>query len=43
MEKLTIENLKNEAKTFCELMCKENHKSLIGVTDGKEVRIRDRK
>ena len=37
MEKLTIENLKNEAKTFCELMCKENHKSLIGVTDGKAV------
>lgn len=37
MEKLTIEYLKKEAKTFCELMCKENHKSLIGVTDGKAV------
>lgn len=37
MEKLTIEYLKKEVKTFCELMCKENHKSLIGVTDGKAV------
>jgi hypothetical protein len=37
MEKLTIEILKKEAKVFCESMCKENHKSLIGVTDGKAV------
>ncbi len=37
MEKLTIEILKKEAKSFCESMCKENHKSLIGVTDGKAV------
>lgn len=35
MEKLTIDDLKKEAKTFCEFMCKENHNSLIGVTDGK--------
>lgn len=37
MEKLTINSLKKEAKIFCEFMCKENHKSLIGVTDGKAV------
>lgn len=37
MEKLTIDSLKKEAKIFCEIMCKENHKSLIGVTDGKAV------
>lgn len=37
MEKLTIENLKIEAKTFCDFMKVENHKSLIGVTDGKAV------
>ena len=37
MEKLTIELLKKEAKVFCESMGKENHKSLIGVTDGKAV------
>lgn len=37
MKKLSIEDLKKEAKIFCEFMCKENHKSLIGVTDGKAV------
>ena len=37
MEKLTIDSLKKEAKAFCEFMCKENHMSLIGVTDGKAV------
>lgn len=34
---LTIDLLIQEAKLFCELMSKENHKSLIGVTDGKAV------
>lgn len=37
MELLTIDSMKKEAKIFCEFMCKENHKSLIGVTDGKAV------
>lgn len=37
MEKLTIDILKKEAKEFCEKMCIENHKSLIGITDGKAV------
>ncbi len=32
---LTIDLLIQEAKLFCELMSNENHKSLIGVTDGK--------
>lgn len=35
--KMTITDLKNEAKVFCEFMTKENHASLIGVTDGKAV------
>lgn len=34
---LTIENLKIEAKTFCERESQENHLELIGVTDGKAV------
>lgn len=34
---LTIENLIYSAKEFCELMSKENHPSLIGITDGKAV------
>lgn len=37
MKILEIEDLKKEAKIFCEFMCKENHSSLIGVTDGKAV------
>lgn len=37
MKTLEIEDLKNEAKVFCEFMRKENHSSLIGVTDGKAV------
>ena len=37
MEILKIDDLKREAKTFCEFMKKENHPSLIGVTDGKAV------
>lgn len=36
--KLTIEHLKYEAKTFCEIASKENHASLIGITDSKAVR-----
>ena len=35
--KLSIETLKIEAKLFCEEQSKINHKSLIGVTDGKAV------
>lgn len=34
---LTINKLILEAKKFCENMSKENHVSLIGVTDGKAV------
>ena len=37
MKALDIDDLKRAAKKFCELMCKENHTSLIGVTDGKAV------
>ena len=37
MEILKIDDLKREAKIFCEFMKKENHPSLIGVTDGKAV------
>ena len=37
MKTLEIDDLKREAKIFCEFMCKENHSSLIGVTDGKAV------
>ncbi|MCQ2515039.1 MAG: restriction endonuclease [Ruminococcus sp.] len=37
MQFMNIEDLKIEAKIFCELMSKLNHKSLIGVTDGKAV------
>lgn len=36
-ERLTIDILVLEAKNFCELFSKENHISLIGVTDGKAV------
>lgn len=35
--KLTIDDLIREAKFFCETASKENHASLIGVTDGKAV------
>lgn len=34
---LTIDILIQEAKLFCDIMSNENHKSLIGVTDGKAV------
>lgn len=37
MKNMTITDLKSEAKIFCELMTKENHVDLIGVTDGKAV------
>lgn len=37
MEIMTIDDLKKEAKVFCEFMSNENHTSLIGVTDGKAV------
>ena len=37
MKTLEIDDLKREAKIFCEFMCKEKHSSLIGVTDGKAV------
>ena len=36
-EHLTLEKLVEEAKRFCELMSQENHRTLIGVTDGKAV------
>ncbi len=35
--KLSIELLKIEAMNFCEIFSKNNHKSLIGITDGKAV------
>ena len=34
---LTVDILIREAKNFCEIMSRENHASLIGVTDGKAV------
>lgn len=37
MKIMDINDLKNEAKIFCEFMKKENHALLIGVTDGKAV------
>lgn len=37
MKVMDISDLKCEAKYFCEFMKKENHSSLIGVTDGKAV------
>lgn len=37
MKVLDIEDLKKEAKIFCDFMREENHSSLIGVTDGKAV------
>lgn len=37
MKRLELDDLKLEAKLFCEFMCKENHRVLIGVTDGKAV------
>ena len=37
MKILELNDLKKEAKVFCEFMKKENHPSLIGVTDGKAV------
>ncbi len=36
-EILTIEILINEARKFCEIESKVNHKQLLGVTDGKAV------
>lgn len=36
-QNLTIDCLIFEAKVFCEAVSKENHTSLIGVTDGKAV------
>ncbi|KOA20575.1 hypothetical protein CLHOM_11630 [Clostridium homopropionicum DSM 5847] len=35
--RMTIENLINEAKIFCEKETKINHTDLLGVTDGKAV------
>ena len=37
MKTMDIEDLKKEAKIFCEFMKLENHSSLIGITDGKAV------
>ena len=37
MKLLDLKDLKNEARVFCEFMTKENHASLIGITDGKAV------
>jgi hypothetical protein len=37
MKIMTIDDLKSEAKVFCEFMTKENHTGLIGITDGKAV------
>lgn len=37
MKTMTINDLKREAKLFCEFMRKENHTPLIGITDGKAV------
>lgn len=37
MKVMDINDLKYEAKNFCEIMKKENHVLLIGVTDGKAV------
>ena len=34
---LTIESLKRAAYDFCEVESRNNHVSLIGVTDGKAV------
>ncbi len=34
---LTIELLIKEAEKFCDILSKENHRELIGVTDGKAV------
>lgn len=34
---LTIKNLIEEAKNFCEIVTEKNHFDLIGVTDGKSV------
>ena len=36
-KKLTTDILKKEAKLFCETTSKENHISLLGITDGKAV------
>lgn len=36
-DKLTIKTLIEEAKSFCEVMSRENHTQLVGVTDGKAV------
>lgn len=35
--KLTLEQLKLEAKNFCEIESEKNHSELLGVTDGKAV------
>lgn len=37
MKTMKIDDLKKESKVFCEFMTKENHTSLIGITDGKAV------
>ena len=36
-DSLTLDLLVQEAKLFCEIMSNENHKILIGITDGKAV------
>jgi len=35
--RLSLENLRHEAKVFCEMQSKINHTELLGVTDGKAV------
>jgi len=37
MKKMDIEDMKNEAKKFGEIMSSENHRILIGVNDGKKI------
>ncbi|MBR0225331.1 MAG: hypothetical protein IJL92_04665 [Thermoguttaceae bacterium] len=37
MKSLELEDLKREAKKFCDFMRRKNHSVLIGVTDGKAV------
>ena len=34
---LSINHLIREAEIFCNFMSKENHRELLGVTDGKKV------
>ena len=34
---LTLENLVDESKNFCEIMSTKNHSNLLGITDGKAI------